>query len=117
MIRLLITGSRTWTDAKRIENAIYNLWQYDKDITIVHGDCPSGADHIADLIAINQSLEVERYPADWTYGKRAGFVRNKQMVDTDPDQCYAFIKDDSKGATMCAKLASERGIPTYYFRE
>lgn len=48
---------------------------------------------------------------------RAGFVRNKQMVDTMPDLCYAFIKNNSKGATMCAKLAEDAGISTIYFRE
>jgi hypothetical protein len=89
----------------------------DKKITVIHGDCPTGADHIADEWCIVNFLNPERHPADWkNLGKRAGFVRNAEMAALGADLCLAFIKNDSKGASMMANLADKVGIPVREFR-
>lgn len=112
-MRILVTGSRTWTDYKAIEDALCRQDDWPSEVTIVHGDCPSGADAIANRIALRVGWTVERHPADWKrYGKRAGYIRNAEMVKLGADVCLAFIKDGSKGATMCAELAEKAGIPT-----
>ena len=70
-----------------------------------------GADTMAGQWAGVQFLQEEVHPADWDkYGKRAGFVRNAEMVALGADICVAFIKNNSKGATMCADLAEKSGI-------
>jgi hypothetical protein len=128
-MRILITGSRTWdlyeSISTRITEAILD-WVQDHPglekgpinwVTIVHGNCPKGADALADHFATKiLRCEVEPFDADWRqFGKRAGFVRNRRMVNTMPDVCLAFIRDRSKGATGCRDLAKAKGIPTETF--
>lgn len=119
-MRVLITGSRTWSHRQFIwEQFREMLRRYDvdpHDITIISGACPKGADIICESVAEAYGMTIERHPADWgRYGKRAGFIRNDEMVQTQADLCLAFIRDNSAGATMCADLAEKAGILTVRF--
>lgn len=138
-MRILVTGSRDWTDANTVGLALYEAIEAsaDRDITVVHGACPSGADRLAAefceseahwLEASNTRLEEERHPADWNrHGKAAGFRRNAEMVDAGADICLAFISPCSKrscpdpqphgshGASHTADLAEKAGIPVHRF--
>lgn len=120
-VRLLVTGSRDWAERDLITEVLFNFRDLcaasGQDVTLVSGACPTGADRMAEEIAQGTAWRVERHPADWErYGKRAGFLRNREMVNLGADQCYAFIKDGSRGATMTAELAAAAGIPTAIFR-
>lgn len=118
-MRILITGSRNWPDPTPIVDAILSYTRNvpECEVTIVHGGCPDGADAMANDIAENFQWRVEIYPAKWwEYGKRAGYVRNAEMVKQGADICLAFIKDGSRGATMCADLAEKAGIPVMRYR-
>lgn len=111
--RVLVTGSRTWTDLSVIVAALDGLLIEHPDMVLVHGKCPKGVDLMADAWAARRGVPVEGHPADWgAYGKRAGFLRNQAMVDTGPQMCLAFIMDGSRGATHCANAARTAGIPT-----
>ena len=118
-MRILITGSRTWTDKVTVAQAIREAWLVQGrpyGVVVVHGGA-KGADYIAGVYAKDLGFSVEVHEADWTIGKRAGYIRNKKMVDAGADVCLAFIKDNSKGATMCAELAQKSGIPTHIWRQ
>lgn len=119
--RVLVTGSRDWDDVTTIgaalEQALIDAG-HPGPVVVVHGACPSGADWHADRYARwmrgrGVSIDVEKHPANWQLnGKRAGFIRNAQMVNLGADLCLAFIKDGSRGASHTARLAEEAGIPT-----
>lgn len=118
--RLLITGSRSWTDHDLIDQALAYWWfnnGEDLNAVLVHGDCSSGADAIAKRLWTTQGLTDEPHAAQWDlYGKKAGMYRNTHMVLYGADACYASIRDQSPGATHCARIAEQQGIPTYRFR-
>ena len=116
-MRILITGSRDWKGVADIVNAI---WEYamnpNSDViagtVIVHGDCPTGADNIADHMANELGITVERHPANWAlYGKSAGPLRNQEMVDLGADICLAFPLPESRGTWDCIRRARAAGIP------
>ncbi|MEV5084379.1 DUF2493 domain-containing protein [Streptomyces sp. NPDC056159] len=120
LVKILVTGSRDWTDAHRIEVAIfrelYETKTFSRDAVLIHGACPTGADALAEEYALRAGMHIIRRPADWDrYGKRAGFERNREMVELDPDICLAFIRGKSRGATMTANLAEQAGIETKRF--
>lgn len=111
--RVLLTGSRTWVDWHAIGWRLDELVKRRPRLILIHGACPTGADDIADRYANAHGIRTERHRADWRkYGRRAGFVRNAQMVRMGADLCLAFIRDRSPGATGCADLAETAGIPT-----
>lgn len=128
MKRLLVTGSRDWKDESAIQLALGEAlgelayreraernpdYLSPEHYLLIHGDCPTGADAIADRIWRGWGLPVLARPALWNvWGKKAGPLRNKHMVDLGADLCLAFIGPGSRGAAGCAKLADEAGIET-----
>lgn len=112
--RILVTGSRDWTDVEAIWRGMSEAVSSadpTRPVVIVHGDCPRGADWHADRWAKLAGARVERHPANWSLnGKRAGFIRNQHMVNLGADLCLAFIRNGSRGASHTAALAEQAGI-------
>lgn len=121
--RVLVTGSRNWTDVpfmlERLNEAYYAAG--DQPVVLVHG-CAAGADTIAHRWATSLQhqqvpVEIEMHRADWTTnGKRAGVIRNAEMVAAGADLCLAFIREHSNGASHCARIAEKAGIETRIYR-
>ena len=80
--------------------------------TIVTGDA-RGADAIAVRLAQNHDLGVIVHKADWDlYGKKAGPIRNKKIVD-DSDVLIAFPSKHGKGTQITIDMANKKGIPVH----
>lgn len=143
-IRILVTGSRDWDNRVLISRQVFGYINKTcpmlldehghpdrrdtSDVVIVHGDCPKGADALVESFARGcvPPIKTEPHPADWAkWKRRAGIVRNAQMVNLGADVCFAFINPcradkceheelhGSHGATNCAYLADRMGIETH----
>ena len=112
--RVLVTGTRSWTDTTIIRAALGAVWS--PGAVLVSGACPTGADALCEACWRRWGGPVERHPAHWArHGRRAGFIRNQHLVDLGADMCVAFIRDHSPGATHTATLAEAAGIPTHRY--
>lgn len=118
MFRLLVTGARIWDDVWTLSKYLNDVHKYHPDLVIVHGDCPNGADDLAKQWSVLNGVPDEPHPAKWQeYGKPAGHIRNKEMVDTKPDHAVAFIRGESRGTNNCLGHIVKAGIPYAVFRD
>lgn len=111
---ILVCGSRNWTDERAIR-AELTAFRY-MDVTLVHGDCPTGADRIADKVGVEFGFDVRAYPADWKkHGKAAGPIRNSQMLkDERPHVVFAFHEHvEGSGTEDMLKKARRAGVGCY----
>lgn len=106
--RVIVCGSRHWRDRKKIVDRLALLPGV---TTVVHGNA-QGADRIAHQEAEKLGLLVEPHPPDWDqYGKKAAFVRNREMAEGGARLCIAFWDGLSTGTFDMMGQAVKRGIP------
>jgi len=111
-VRILVTGSRNWTNAQAVWAALNEQLTERGPFTLVVGDCPTGADSIAWGWAFSNGLTAEVHHADWdVHGRAAGPIRNRAMVESGADLCLAFPLGKSPGTRGCMRLAAAAGIP------
>lgn len=109
-MKLLVCGSRTWEDKERLENEIVRLHNHSKITELICGDA-KGADAYAANIAINHDIPCRIFYADWNkHGKAAGIVRNKAMLNQQPDIVLACWDGQSKGTKNMIDIANKASI-------
>ena len=109
--RVVIAGSRHFNDYALFCSVVDQcLWRIRKeyDLIILSGHC-TGADLMAERYAEENGLALEVYPADWSLGRKAGPLRNKQMVAL-ADFAITF-PGGGHGTRSLIELAKQKGIP------
>lgn len=109
-VTVLVCGDRNWSDHKTMFDRLASL----SPTTIIEGGC-RGADKMAGKWATVAGVNLYEVQAEWDlYGKRAGPIRNRKMLDMGPDLVLAFHNDyeNSRGTRDCVEEAKRRGIPT-----
>jgi hypothetical protein len=113
-MRVMVTGSRDWTDIQTVHDALAAK----SPTLVINGRCPTGADQYAHEWCEMTGVPEDPHPADWNqFGKRAGYLRNAEMVALRPDVVLAFPRPGSRGTNMTIDLAREAGIPVEIFEE
>ncbi len=112
-MKILVCGDRNWTDRKPIRKALLSISDLDVIDVVIEGGA-NGADTLAREVGKELGIIVWEFKADWRkYGRAAGPIRNRQMLDEKPDRVLAFHDDleESKGTKDTVTEARRRGIP------
>jgi len=106
------------TDSKEELNK--RVWEGVNIITEVVSGTAKGVDRLGENWALENQLNITRFPADWDkYGKKAGYIRNKQMADyTGKEGILIAIWDGkSRGTKMMIDIAKKKGIRAFIYKE
>jgi hypothetical protein len=133
-MRIIITGSRTWTDVAAIEAVLLPILAAHPDAVLVNGFA-GGVDRIGDRVWRQAGGRTERHPigarewrqacrGDCDHGPRPtrydgsdfcpspGPRRNQRMADGGGDLCVAFrMPGKSNGTDDMIARARAAGIP------
>ena len=112
MVRIIVAGGREFNDSKLFEEKVSEILTQYKDIEFVSGHA-KGADSMAEKYASDNGIRIKVMPAEWKkYGRAAGPIRNKQMLDyaLEADAVLiAFWNGVSKGTKDMISRAKEHG--------
>jgi len=120
MTRVLVCGGRDFCDKAILWKTLDETFPHSETDsygnwlpvgTLIHGDCPTGADALADEYAVVNWLDLKTFPANWEkYGRAAGPIRNAQMLDEGrPDIVIAF--PGGRGTADMVSKARASGVP------
>lgn len=107
-MKVLVCGSRHFED----EGLLRSILDTKSISKIIHG-MARGADRMGGAYAERNGIPVDAYPALWnTYGRRAGPIRNAQMLkEGQPDLVVAFRGPNSRGTQNMITQARKANIP------
>jgi hypothetical protein len=111
-ISVLVCGGRDYNDRDTLFAALDKLHRLRTVREVISG-MARGADTLAIHWARANDLPVREFPADWDrHGRRAGYIRNQQMLDDgQPDLVVAF--PGGKGTAMMIDISRKADVPVW----
>jgi len=113
--RVIIAGSRDFNDYKILSEVCDFMLQNKSDITILCGGA-RGADKLGEKYGLEKGYKIDYYPADWSLGKSAGYIRNETMAK-NADALIAFWDGQSKGTNHMINLAKKYNLKIKIYRD
>lgn len=127
-MRIVVTGGRKFKDRKMIYMVLDAIHSKFKITKLREGEA-DGVDRICAQWAVENGVEVERYPADWKnlnvpgcvvkssihgrYNSNAGKDRNKEMLKGLDANDHAVIFPGGVGTMHMAALVTACGVPAF----
>ena len=109
-MKLAIVGSRSFSDYEILEREICSHFK-PEDIELVISGGAVGTDTLAKQFANKYQINLMELLPDWNkYGKRAGYIRNIDIIGS-ADYVYIFWDGSSPGTkqdiSLCKKLSKQ----------
>lgn len=105
-MKIAIVGSRNFNNYELLKDTILNKFDI-FDITEIVSGGATGADLLGAQFAKEYSIKLTEFLPDWTtYGKSAGYIRNKDIVN-HADVVIAFWDGKSKGTKHSIDIAKK----------
>ncbi len=102
-MKVAVIGSRSFTDYDLVISILDEF-----DISAVVSGGAKGADSLGEKYAIDNFIDTLIFKPDWKrYGRGAGFVRNKEIIN-NCDIVVAFWDGKSKGTKNSIDLARKQ---------
>ena len=118
---IIIAGSRDFTNYQIVKTSLKNFLlskQTSDKPTIICG-MARGADMLGYRLAKEFKLPLKEFPADWSIGKQAGYIRNEQMAKYAQQHgngvLLAFWDGQSKGTKWMIELANKYHLESHIF--
>ena len=117
-LKIIICGGRHFNDYTLLKSIVdKQLIEHTilpSETEIVSGHC-EGADMLGEQYAKEHGCALHIFPAEWTkYGKAAGPIRNKEMVDyiasADKSLVIAFVSNNTRGTKNTVAQAKKLNI-------
>jgi hypothetical protein len=116
MLKVLVTGSRTWSDYQAVEDALRNVANpLRAPVVVIHGDEEKGTDQLAKHAAWKLGYYALPWPAKYKlYGKPALMIRNREVLQkAKPDVVLAFLNGECRLTSDVITAAKYEKIPTF----
>lgn len=105
----LIAGGRDYIPTKEAFEWLKNILVNNNIEKILSGHA-RGADKFGEEVAKSLKLEIELFIPEWDkHGKSAGFKRNQEMIDQNPNVVILF--PGGNGTAHTKSLAIKNNIP------
>lgn len=106
-MKIAVVGSREGFTEEQVERGMFHNFAYQENILVTGG--ARGVDTYAMNIARENNIQMIIFYPEWDkYGKGAGFIRNKLIVD-NADKVIAFWDGQSKGTKHSIDYAKSKG--------
>lgn len=108
--KLIVAGGREFGDYKLLKTKMNALLKNkNKNEVVIVSGTARGADTLGEKYAIENDLIIKRFPADWSIGKQAGYIRNAEMAEY-ATACLLFWDGTSAGTGHMKDLAEKAGL-------
>ena len=109
-IKIAVIGSRSFSDYKFMCSILDHY-----DIKKIISGGARGADTLGKMYANDNGIDIQEFLPDWEkLGKRAGMIRNRDIIDAC-NEVIAFWDGESKGTKHAIGYAEEKGKPVHTY--
>ena len=113
-MKVIIAGSREGFTIEDVRIAVLNR-EFSGAITEVVSGAARGVDRLGEQWAKENDIPIKQFIPDWYgLGKKAGYVRNREMGDY-ADALIALWDGESKGTKGMIEYAQKKGLKVYVY--